>query len=411
MRFLGSFRSCADCWCHDSVCSGGLQPARANGVVTPTIGTLPPLLPNDGENGTFPRFTAVISNLQKRTTTESTVYSHVYSMLMDLVFDIASSAEFWRKTYPCDRTPTTPTTLMPTKPAYRKLDVMEQLPKWVDNDSLETTQGVFHALAFENRYRRESASVITHVWSDPIPRGSFYKASGDAYIESPQFMFLHAATVLDLETLIAFGNELCGLYAFDNREDRGFRKRTAPLTTKRQLLNFLLLAKGCKGQSKAMRALKYVVEMSASPMETFDEMTTALPCLLGGYALLTPTMNQEIKLSPKAARIANRKKCFLDMGYLPLLLDVEHHGKLDHMTEEEIASDRARVNALREMDIEVVELTIEQVSDLIAYEYIIERIARIQGKRIRKSNLGATPARLHLRESIFKWNASSGAIR
>lgn len=250
-----------------------------------------------------------------------------------------------------------------------------------------------------------------HAWSDPLPEGSFYQLNESVFVESPAFMFLHAATVLEPPKLIAFGDELCGLYSFDKFEERGFRKRKQPLVTKAQIESFLERAQGCRGVKDAVKALSYVVERSASPMETFDEMTMCLPCRRGGYAMYVPVMNQRIELSPRAARVARRNKCFLDMGYLEHNLDVEHHGKLDHSSDEERESDRERVAGLREMGIEVIELTYREVDDLVAYEIIVQRIAKIIGKRLRPADLGPTPARLELRKALFDWNKSSGRIR
>ena len=266
-------------------------------------------------------------------------------------------------------------------------------------------------LVFDAAEKRESQTHKTHVWSGPLPEGAFYELLPNIFIESPEFMFLQAASILDFETLIAFGDELCGYYSFDEREERGFRKRSTPLTSAEKVLQFLLKADGCKGALTARKALKYVVDHSASPMETLDEMTMCLPCRYGGYGLPTATMNQKVTLTPRAARIANRNECYLDMGYLEWNLDVEHHGKYDHSDDNEKASDRARVNGLKEMGIEVVELTKDQVNELFAYEYIIERIARLLHKRIKTDCKGATPARLKLRKALFEWNASSGRIR
>ena len=99
------------------------------------------------------------------------------------------------------------------------------------------------------------------------------------------------------------------------------------------------------------------------------------------------------------------------MSYKDYPLDIEHHGKLDHSSDAEKESDFARVSGLKEMGYEVIELTYAQVADLFAYEYIIQRIARLLGKRIRKYALGATPARIRLRREVREWNSSSGRIR
>lgn len=328
---------------------------------------------------------------------------------MEIVFDIASSVEFWRKRYPLNRAPKTPSTHLPSQCTYTKADVWALAPEWAV-PSL-AYYGKLHVLVFDASKKRESQTHQTHLWRGHLPEGAFFELSPGVYIESVEFMFLHAAQILDLEALIAFGDELCGLYSFDEQEKRGFRKRSIPLTSTALIAKFLDNAACCLGLRKAQRALRFVVDRSASPMETFDEMTMCLPYKLGGYCLPTATMNQKVTLTPRARRIAGRDDCYLDMGYLDSNLDVEHHGKHDHSSDEEKTSDRARVNGLKDMGIEVVELTIDQVNDLIAYEYIIERIAAQLHKRIRKEYKGALPARLRLREVLFQWNASSGRIR
>ena len=329
---------------------------------------------------------------------------------MDLVLDIASSIEFWRKLYPLDRTPGTPVLRPQLQCAYSQDDAWKLIPEWAAPTC--AYYGMLHLLVFDSAFKRHSQTHATHAWSGPVPEGAFFALRPNVYVESPEFMFLHAATILDFETLIAFGDELCGFYSFDEREKRGFRRRSAPLTSTKKIAQLLAkTASGSPGMSIAKRALQYVVDGSASPMETFDEMTMCLPRCYGGYKLPTATMNQEVILTPRAARIANRERCYLDMGYLEHNLDVEHHGKYDHSEEDERSSDRARVNGLKDMGIEVIELTKDQVNDLYAYELIIERIAKILNVRIRKSCKGATEARLKLRKAIVDWNSSSGRIR
>ena len=330
---------------------------------------------------------------------------------MKLVFDIASSAVFWRRRYPADRSPQTPQPVLLDDCASRKRDIAALLPDWVDSDYLASTGGVFHALAFDRSQSHQLRSTVVHSWGGSIPEGSFYELNDHVLVESPAFMFLQAATVLDYASLIAFGDELCGLYSFDEREKRGFTKRKKPLVRKVVLENYLAQALGCRGRELALQALPHVIELSASPMETYDEMTMCLPIMRGGYHFMQPYMNYPVTLTSKASRIARRKTCYLDMGYPDACLDVEHHGKLDHSSDEDKASDFARVNGLKEMGYEVVELTWEQVGDLFAYEYIIERIARIMGKRLPKQVLGATEERVHLRKTIAMWNAAYGRIR
>lgn len=294
-------------------------------------------------------------------------------------------------------------------------EVERLLPDWATPVFLSPYAGLMHIMVFDKAQKRKSKLHVSHVWSDHLPEGSFYRLNDSVLIASPAFAFLGAAGSLDIAALVAFGCELCGLYSFDPMSDRGFRKRSVPLLTKDCLGEYLTDAKRCRGYDKAMRALPHVLERSASPMETFDALAISLPCRYGGYGLEKPLMNYGVRLSSKAARIAKRETCYADMCYIDakrhLKLDIEHHGKLDHSSIGDRNSDRARVNGLKEMGFEVIELTKDQVNDLEAFEYIVQRVARLLGHHIRKPNCGATPARLSFRREVFAWNRSSGKLR
>ena len=330
---------------------------------------------------------------------------------MHLVLDITASAEFWRRIYPGNRAPKATFAAPPESCATTLEEIVPLIPSWMTGEFLKPIGGRLHVLSLSETTLRGSKSHTVHIWSGAVPEGSFYYLKNNVCVLAPSFMFLIAATLLSDVQLIAFGCELCGFYGFDESDKRGFRQREAPLLTVEKLRHYLANAKGCRGHRKAVAALPHIVENSASPMETFDVMALCLPCRLGGYGLEKPLMNYEVPLNNRAARIAKRHKCFLDMGYVEIGLDIEHQGKLDHSSPEDKASDRARVNALKEMGFEVIELTKDQVDDLYAFEYIVQRIAGLLGKRIRKANLGATTARLAFRRDVTAWNQSSGRLR
>ena len=367
-------------------------PSRLRDAAKPTESWL-----NCGYQGVFPEL----------------VWRHLLATIiaMDVVLDIASSIAFWRLIYPIDRTPKTAFCAMPGQCAHTWKDIAALLPQWVTPDFLTHTDERIHVLTLGADVHWQSKHHSVHAWGGPVPSGSFYDLGNSVFVESPPFMFLVAASILSPIKLIAFGCELCGLYSFDSTQKRGFRKRKKPLTSVARIRQCLDEAKGCHGYNNALRALAHVVDNSASPMETFDAMCMYLPYRLGGYCLMRPHMNYEVRLNDRAARIALRGTCYLDMGYPKAHLDVEHHGKLDHSDPEDQASDRARVNALKEMGFEVIELTNDQVDDVIAFDYIIQRIARLLGKRIRKEYLGATKPRMALRRELREWNRSSGRIR
>lgn len=334
-----------------------------------------------------------------------------YNPAMVLVLDIASSLEFWRQVYPTNRAPKAATQAVIGRCAHTVREIRELMPKWVTPEYLEALDGKLHVLTFDKNHRGQSANHVAHVWSSLLPENSFYDLGNHVYVASPEFVFLGAASLLAPAPLIALGDELCGVYGFNKAAERGFRSRAMSLTSTEKLRHYLKGAAGMSGVDKAERALQHVVDGSASPMETFDEMAMCLPYRLGGYCLPPFAMNYEVKLSPKAARIALRKTCYADMCRPEVPLDVEHHGKHDHSSPQDVASDRARVNALKEMGYEVVELTSEQVNDVEAFDYIVQRIAKLMGKRLDPTKLGKTPARLELHATLVRWNRTYGRIR
>ncbi|MCL1895345.1 MAG: hypothetical protein FWG03_02225 [Clostridiales bacterium] len=123
-------------------------------------------------------------------------------------------------------------------------------------------------------------------------------AGNGLMVSSPEFCFLQMAGQLTLAKLIELGYELCGVYSMPNADDknvpeRGFYNRQ-PLTSIKKLKAFLDSMPGVKGRKKAMRALRYLRDGSASPMETKLAILLTLPYMLGGYGFSLPEMNKRI---------------------------------------------------------------------------------------------------------------------
>ena len=332
----------------------------------------------------------------------------IYNPRMLLVYDYVTSRSFWRLAYPADRTPGKP---CPTPPldriACNVSDVRRVISDWVTPELLALDDDRVHLLAFDRNCRRSSHFHEVRAWTSPLPDGSLYDLGTGAYVSSPAFMFLQTAATHSLVETIAFGNELCGSYAFDPFHDRGIKSRR-PLTTISTLERYISQAAECHGYRQAKRAIPYLIEKSASPMESADEMLMCLPYSLGGYGLRKPVMNHPVELSESAAHIARRSICYADICWPDSLIDVEHHGLHDHANNNAFTSDRARVNGLVEMGFEVIELTFEQVKDLRSFELIVLGIAKKLGKRIDRKKLGSTPERTALRDELFAWNRRGG---
>lgn len=319
------------------------------------------------------------------------------------------SQAFWRLVYPDGRSPNA--SPHPPAPhdqcACSSTDIFSLAPQWVARCQ-EGGCEVVDAIVFDKSSTRASTNSKTTVWSGPILPGSFCPYRQNVSVSSPSFTFLQLAARLSLPELIAYGNELCGYYAFAASEPRGMRQRETPLATAEVLARYLSGADGAPGVKNARRAVRHIVDGSASPMETLDEMLLCLPYKQGGYGLRAPIMNYAISLGERAAQIAMRQVCRGDLCWPELKLIIEHQGQYDHDNKESFSADRSRINGLKAQGFEIIELTGGIVHNLEALEEIALHIAKLRGKRVPAYALGATTARLALRETLFSWNARSG---
>ena len=327
---------------------------------------------------------------------------------MFMAYDHITSRSFWRSIYPANRVPEGACT-MPSAELFacNEDDAWSLASHWVTPEFLDIEDGRLHVLSFDRAARRSSRTHETRAWTHPIINGSFFDLGDGTFVESPEFVFLRIAATHSLIETIAYGNELCGAYSFHPSDKRGMRQRR-PLTNVGSIESFIARAKGIPGFAQAKRAIPYIVENSASPMETVDEMLLCLPCRLGGYGIQKPEMNHPIELSPAAARIARKSLCYADMFWPHERIDVEHQGLQDHTGISAFDDDRHRINALKEMGIDVIEVTGSQVGDLLAFESIALRIAKATRKRVEKAQLGAIPSRIALRTELFTWNRTCG---
>ena len=327
---------------------------------------------------------------------------------MKLYLGAATSQVFWRIVYPGTRVPGWPGTAFDGgQCAVNAGDVSRYLPDWVDALKCFNLKKP-DVLTFDADQRRRGGFHVVKIWSSDVPEGSFYNLGNDVCVSSPAFTFLQMARMLSLPELIAYGDELCGTYSFSPLSKRGMVQRNKPLVRLDALSCYLEGARGCPGAKQARKALPFIVEGSASPMETVDEMLLCLPYRLGGYGLPVPDMNLEIPLDERAAAIAGKKSCRGDICWPAINLVIEHQGLYDHDEAGSFEADRARVNALKAQGLDVLELTTSMVHDRRAFEEIALFAAEKLNKRVRKEHRGALPQRIALRACLFAWNRRYG---
>ena len=332
-----------------------------------------------------------------------------YNMTMKLIISHFSAADFWRRVYPTDRAPANPVSIYNANSfAIKSDDVWQLAPQWVTPSFLKPEAGLLHVLSLANVKSCRTKTHVVHTCLSALPSGSLYELSDDVFICSPEYVFLQLAQSLDLAQLVAYGYELCGTYGFDETAERGIRVRKMPLITKSQLSHYIDSAQGMRGCKRAREALRYIVEGSASPMETVCSILVSFPYRFGGYSLPTLQINTEIDVPPALWVLCPQMHCVADFRIPKKQFVIEYLGEYDHSKNTSMHADRGRTVALREMGFEVLELSATQVWSLAAFEIVAKRISKVSGKRIRSGEFGATKARINLRKFLHSWNSASG---
>ena len=310
---------------------------------------------------------------------------------------------YWRLHFPLDSSLGDPALFSEAEAfASRKEDVLGSVPEFILDPDRPADILVPNA-----NFRRGSARVAPHVWSSSYPDGSFYKI-GEAYVSSPEFLFLQMASQLSIVQLAALGCELCGTYVLlpQGVKHPGsldeLPKRASSLSSLEALTAFVRAAKGSRGKSKALRALNYVVDGSRSPMETMTCLLLCLSPMLGGYGLPLPKMNEVIELDEEGRKIARRRHCEGDLCWRAGKLDIEYHGEV-HVGKLQMKSDVGRTLGIEHMDWKVITVTSPQVLDIDQFEVVAKEAAKRLGRRLHPRIVGRTLARQIAHDDLSDW--------
>ncbi|MEG1907929.1 MAG: hypothetical protein RR178_10770 [Gordonibacter sp.] len=265
-----------------------------------------------------------------------------------------------------------------------------------------------HLMVSDAASRGQSKQVVCHTWIKARVAGSFVCVSDSLYVSSPEACFLQVARQLSGIELVAVGLEFCGTYALCGSAVRGFRERP-PLTTVGLLRKYLSKAAGGYGVANAEKALRYIAEASASPMETMLVMLLCLPCALGGYGLELPVLNHRIKVP--ASGMGRRRSYCCDLFWPRAKLAVEYDSDMFHTDSKRIANDSQRRAELLRLGVSVVSITRRQVFDARAFDDAAHTVAKSLGKRLRSIRTDVLTRRYDLRKHLIEKMRSPGSSK
>jgi len=256
----------------------------------------------------------------------------------------------------------------------------------IEKAKLSGLTSPLHIMLGKANIRRVRKDIKQHVFTGKTPVGCFIDIDNAHFVSSPEFCFLQMAGIFPLVKLIELGYELCGSYSLHavndlNMSARGFHIRDSLMSAKK-LEAFLLRMSGVKGHQKAMRALRYILNGSASPMETKLSMFLTLPYKLGGYGFAQPELNKRIVPSKTDKRFSSKTFFVCDLFWPDHRLAVEYDSESFHAGKDQIAEDSKRRNSLTMMGVTVITVTKQQIYDEKEFEKTAVAIAKCLGKRL-----------------------------
>lgn len=258
-----------------------------------------------------------------------------------------------------------------------------------------------HVLVDSPGARRDDIDGIAcHACTRELPGASLADLGGGALTCTPGLFLLQLSRTLTLARLAMIAYEACGTYALSDLSSDGFRTR--PSLYRAACLRSYV---GRSGQAHGVKAIRkilpYVLDGSASPMETAQAMLLHFPYHLGGFGLPRPRLNQRIRLSGKARSMSPSDSYVIDLYWPDKKVACEYDGIAYHTGEQQIVSDSRRRHILNYMGIEVVRVTRSQIQDREAFAGIAELLARPLGVRIRPRCANWLQRHLDLRRQVL----------
>lgn len=265
---------------------------------------------------------------------------------------------------------------------------------------------VVHALVAKKAQVVSRGGLETHLWSWPVPAGSFLKLEDDLYVSSPAFTFLQMARELDEVELAKLGMELCGFYALPEKHTPFVSKGSDETLYELRAVTMARRIKalcdsadnGVIGVRKARMVANWLVDGSASPRETATYLLLCLPKRKGGYGLPKPLLNPTVTVSTTQGEETRLP----DLYWKDRSIDIEYQSDLSHGGDWNHYRDSKRQVMLTVNKITVLMLTNTQLSNADDFHELAIGLHRLLGVRVQRINAAWKTRRDALRDNLLK---------
>ncbi len=227
---------------------------------------------------------------------------------------------------------------------------------------------------------------------------SFLRINEMVRVLSPEQIFLQAAQTMSLPKLTLLGLEFCGKYRLAPHEEAGFIDAKS-ITSREALAKVANQANG-PGAHAAKAAASFVLNNSASPMESIVYLLLCLPTKYGGYGICAPVLNAPIDVS-KSATIDNSVCKFCDLLWPQAKFALEYDSTQFHEKLGRQAADSVRRAQLALEGVKVLTVHGAQVYNVDAMDDIAHGVARELGLRLRIRRADFTERRADLRSQLL----------
>ena len=233
-----------------------------------------------------------------------------------------------------------------------------------------------------------------------LPEHSLYPIHDGIHVVSPELCLVEICQNRTFVQALEIGMEFCGTYALrsDDPDDTG--RRDYALMDADAFRKHLELWSGLHGLRQARKVARYLVNGSASPMETKLYLLLYLPQKYGGLNFPAPELNPELDVPQEWQTVLRKVKIRPDLLWRKAGLVVEYDGEY-HLDQDQRLSDEIRKTVLETMGYTVLQLKKRQVYNPLAFDNVVQLLARKLGKRLREPTLSQVYAREVLRRELL----------
>lgn len=303
-------------------------------------------------------------------------------------------------------------------------------PKESESPSSKTAQAIaeefpdlsrpLHFIVPSKNEIRHNSIAAYHATGNSFPERSFVKIRPGLMASSPEACFTQMATRCDLIELLEIGYELCGDYSLipNGARSQGISPQNPnllnprcgtfhstllareALTTGRRIRSYLETLGRCNGKEKALVAMQYLLDGSASPMETKMALLFLLPTRRGGYGFPKPVLNYELEVPYPDGHPFYGRHYRVDLCWPDKKLALEYDSHQYHSELSKMELDSRRRIAIETAGFRVISVTKQQLYSHAAFSELADVVAGYLKLRQRTKRKDIEALRLALRRKL-----------